>query len=191
MENALRQHDPEFNNSGTANVQMAPGELHQLHIGLERLRAPELIFQPHMIGIREAGLAETIEFLLKKYTPEQQNRLVSNVFLTGGPAAFPGIQERLRKELMQIRPFQSKFQINIAKNTNLDSWYGARDFGLNENLSDYLITRKDYQEYGGEYLKVHSSSNLYFPSPDPLPSQFPLVTEQIIIEDTPVDVEID
>ncbi|XP_014206962.1 actin-related protein 5 [Copidosoma floridanum] len=189
LENVLRQHDPEFENAGNQSVQMAPGEMHQLHIGTEQLRTPEVIFQPYMIGVKQGGLAGTIEHVLKQYTPEEQNRLVSNVFLTGGPAIFPGLADRLHKELLEMRPFKSKFQINIARNPSLDAWYGARDFALNGNLSDYLVTRKDYEEKGGEYFKEHSASNPYFPSPDPLPSQAPLVAEQV--DDTVVDVEVE
>ena len=172
---------------------MIPGETHQLHIGVERLRAPELIFQPSMIGLVEAGIAETIEYILKRYTPEQQNRLVGNIFLTGGSAAFPGLVDRLQRELREIRPFQSKFQVNKAKNTSLDAWYGARDFGLSGNLPEYLVTREEYEEKGGEYLKVHSASNIYNPSPDPLPTlQVPAPIEQLLaVEDTTIDVEME
>ncbi|OXU27942.1 hypothetical protein TSAR_010339 [Trichomalopsis sarcophagae] len=192
LEDVLRHHDPEFEGAGTSNVQMIPGETHQLHVGVERLRAPELIFQPSMIGLVEAGIAETIEYILKKYTPEQQDRMVGNVFLTGGSAAFPGLRERLHRELQEIRPFQSKFQVNIAKNTRLDAWYGARDFGLSGSLPEYLVSRKDYEEKGGEYLKVHSASNIYTPSPDPLPTmQLSMPPEQAVVEDAAVDVEIE
>lgn len=148
-----------------------------------------------MIGIVESGLAETIEFILKRYSPEQQNRLVSNVFLTGGSAAFPGLRERLQRELREIRPFQSEFQVNIAENTSLDAWYGARDFALSGSLPEYLVSRKDYEEMGGEYLKVHSASNVYTPSPDPLPmtmlQQVPVAHQEQMVVEEPIDVEIE
>ena len=38
-------------------------------------RIPELIFQPSMIGIEQAGIAEVIDFVLKKYSREEQARL--------------------------------------------------------------------------------------------------------------------
>lgn len=195
LEDVLRHHDPEFDSAGSS-VPMVPGETHQLHVGVERLRAPELLFQPSMIGSVEAGIAETIEFVLKQYSPEEQMRLVSNVFLTGGPTAFPGLLERLQRELREMRPFGSNFQVNIAKNTSLDSWYGARDFGLNGNLPEFLVSRKEYEEKGGEYFKEHLTSNTYTRSPDPLPMiQTPVTSEQVIVEwkanDTVVDVEIE
>ncbi|XP_066594828.1 actin-related protein 5 [Prorops nasuta] len=191
LEDVLRHHDPDFDGA-SSSVPMIPGETHQLHVGVERLRVPELIFQPAMIGSVEAGIAETIEFVLKLYSLEEQTRIVGNIFLTGGSAAFPGLLERLNRELREIRPFGSKFQISIAKNTSLDAWYGARDFGLNGNLPEFLVDRKEYEEKGGEYLKEHSTSNNYIRSPDPLPMiQIPVTSEQIIVEDAVIDVEVE
>ncbi|KAH0953006.1 hypothetical protein HN011_012536 [Eciton burchellii] len=190
LEDVLRHHDPEFDSAGS-NVPMVPGETHQLHVGVERLRAPELLFQPSMVGSVEAGIAETIEFVLKQYSSEEQMRLVSNVFLTSGSAAFPGLLERLKRELHEMRPFKSNFHVNIAKNTSLDAWYGARDFGLNGNLPEYLVTRKEYEEKGGEYFKEHSTSNTYTRSPDPLPMIQVPVTSEVIVEDAVVDVEME
>ncbi|XP_011299255.1 actin-related protein 5 [Fopius arisanus] len=191
LEDVLRQHDPEFEGAG-ANVPLIPGETHQLHVALERLRSPELIFQPAMIGSVEAGIAETIDFVLKLYPEDVQSRLVNNVFLTGGPAKLPGLHERLKRELREIRPFGTSFRITIAKNPALDAWYGARNFGLGDSFSEYLVTRQEYEEMGGEYFKVHSASNLYTKSPDPLPiMQVPICTEQIIVEDAIVDVEME
>ncbi|XP_051153906.1 actin-related protein 5 [Leptopilina boulardi] len=191
LEDVLRHHDPEFDGAGSS-APMVPGETHQLHVGIERLRSPELLFQPSMIGLVEAGIAETIEFVLKRYSSELQMRLACNIFLTGGPASFPGLLERLKRELKEIRPFGSNFHVNIANNTSLDAWFGARDFGLNGNLDDYLVTRKEYEEKGGEFLKEHTSSNFYNKSPDPLPMlQVAAISEQIVVEDAIVDVEIE
>ncbi|KAH0564365.1 actin-related protein 5 [Cotesia glomerata] len=191
VEEILRQHDPEFDGPGS-NTPVIPGETHQLHVGLERIRATEVLFQPSMIGLVEAGIPETIDFVLKLYSPEVQSLLVCNVFLTGGTAKFPGLLGRLNRELQEIRPFKSDFKISIAKNPSLDSWYGARDFGINDNLPEFLVTRQEYDEKGGEYFKEHSASNIYTKSPDPLPLVQPiLVSEQMVVEDTAVNVEIE
>ena len=38
-------------------------------------RIPELLFQPSMVGVEQAGIAETIQFVLNKYPPDIQNKL--------------------------------------------------------------------------------------------------------------------
>ncbi|KAL8179386.1 UNVERIFIED_CONTAM: Actin- protein 5 [Gekko kuhli] len=151
-------------------------EYHQLFIGTERIRVPEIIFQPSLIGEEQAGLAETMQFVLDRYPKEQQQKLVQNVFLTGGNVMYPGMKARIQKELLEMRPFQSSFQVHLASNPVLDTWYGARDWALEYmNREEGWITRKDYEEKGGEYLKEHSASNIYVPIR--LPKQAPRTAE--------------
>lgn len=62
----------------------------QLHLGVESIRAPEVLFQPSMIGISEAGVLETIDFVLKQFSAEDQLLLTKHIFLTGGCSNFKG-----------------------------------------------------------------------------------------------------
>jgi len=45
-------------------------------------RVPELLFQPSMIGLDQAGIVETLEYVLSKYTTDLQNQLaqVSHIY---------------------------------------------------------------------------------------------------------------
>ncbi|XP_026520855.1 actin-related protein 5 [Notechis scutatus] len=151
-------------------------EYHQLFLGTERIRVPEIVFQPSLIGEEQAGLAETMQFVLDRYSKDQQEKLVQNVFLTGGNVMYPGMKARIQKELLEMRPFQSSFQVHLASNPVLDAWYGARDWALEYmNREEGWIIRKDYEEKGGEYLKEHCASNVYVPIR--LPKQAPRTAE--------------
>lgn len=153
-------------------------EYHQLFLGTERIRVPEILFQPSLIGEEQAGIAETMQYVLDRYPKEQQALLVQNVFLTGGNTMYPGLKARIQKELLEMRPFQSSFQVHLASNPILDAWYGARDWALEYvNHEEGWITRKDYEEKGGEYLKEHCASNVYVPIR--LPKQAPRTTEAL------------
>ncbi|XP_002710815.2 actin-related protein 5 [Oryctolagus cuniculus] len=137
---------------------------HQLFVGTERIRAPEIIFQPSLIGEEQAGVAETLQYILDRYPKDTQEMLVQNVFLTGGNVMYPGMKARIKKELLAMRPFQSSFQVHLALNPVLDAWYGARDWALDHlNDDEAWITRKDYEEKGGEFLREHCASNVYVP----------------------------
>lgn len=138
----------------------------QLHFGVEAIRAPEILFQPSsMIGICEAGLAETIDYVLKQFPTNDQQRLVDNIFVTGGVAKLPGLKERLEKELLEMRPFQSTFAVIIANDPSLDAWSGARKFATAGNVNNFSISKKEYFELGGEYIKENCLSNKYFKTP--------------------------
>ncbi|XP_013922691.1 PREDICTED: actin-related protein 5 [Thamnophis sirtalis] len=151
-------------------------EYHQLFLGTERIRVPEIVFQPSLIGEEQAGIAETMQLVLDRYSKDQQEKLVQNVFLTGGNVMYPGMKERIQKELLEMRPFQSSFQVHLASNPVLDAWHGARDWALEYmNREEGWITRKDYEEKGGEYLKEHCASNVYVPIR--LPKQAPRTAE--------------
>uniref|UniRef100_A0A8C0EXS8 Actin-related protein 5 n=1 Tax=Bubo bubo TaxID=30461 RepID=A0A8C0EXS8_BUBBB len=153
-------------------------EYHQLFLGTERIRAPEIVFQPSLIGEDQAGIAETMQYVLERYSKEQQAILVQNVFLTGGNTMYPGLKARVQKELLEMRPFQSSFQVHLASSPVLDAWYGARDWAVEYmTREEGWITRKDYEEKGGEYLKEHCASNVYVPIR--LPKQAPRTAEAL------------
>ncbi|KAM6977727.1 actin-related protein 5 [Aplochiton taeniatus] len=139
-------------------------EYHQLFVGTERLRCPEILFQPSLIGEDQMGLMETLRLVLARYSSEQQEALVRNVFLTGGNLQYPGMKERVEIELLALRPFQSQFQVNKASRPALDAWYGARDWALEHPPGEEgWISRQDYEEKGGEYLSEHCASNIFIP----------------------------
>lgn len=119
-----------------------------------------------MIGVCEAGLAETIDYVLKLFSAEDQQRLVDNIFITGGVAKLSGLKERLEKELLEMRPFQSTFSVKIANDPSLDAWSGAKKFAsTGNNVNNFSISRDEYFELGGEYLKENYLSNKYFKTP--------------------------
>lgn len=77
------------------------------------------------------------------------------------------MKERLQREFMEIRPFQSVFKIVQSPNTRTDAWHGARNFANSPKFKSSVTTRAEYQEYGSEYFKEHYASNRYFPTPSP------------------------
>nr|XP_006818942.1 PREDICTED: actin-related protein 5-like [Saccoglossus kowalevskii] len=167
VEQLLAEYDPEFQKEMLAQQQVGMTfdltEYYQLHLGVERIRVPELLFQPSMIGVEQAGIAETLEYVLSRYPMDVQNNLVQNIFMTGGNTMYPNMKTRLDKELLAMRPFQSAFKIHTANNPLLDSWYGARKWTLSQNVC--YITKAEYEEKGGEYLKEHITSNTFVPTP--------------------------
>lgn len=62
------------------------------------------------IGQMSLRKAEAV-LVLHRYSKEQQAILVQNVFLTGGNTMYPGLKARIQKELLEMRPFQSSFQV--------------------------------------------------------------------------------
>lgn len=77
-----------------------------------------------------------------------------------------GLKQRLERELLEMRPFETSHKVTMAKTASLDAWYGAREFANSSaQLKKCVITRAEYEEKGGEYLKEFHSSNQYFATP--------------------------
>lgn len=69
---------------------------------------------------------------------------------------------------MEMRPFQSPHKIFTSSNASLDAWYGGKDIANRGDFEDYLTTKSDYIEKGGEYLREHPCSNKYHQTPAPI-----------------------
>ena len=155
-----------LDNGGSEIARDSP-EWYQLHLATEQIRISEILFQPSIIGHEQAGISETIEFILKKFSSCIQEKLVSNVFVTGSLACLPGIKERLEIDLKEMRPFKSSFSVNIAKYPSADAWNGAKKFANNFPSSSLAyVNLQQYEEMGSEYLSQHLCSNMYTPTPE-------------------------
>jgi len=168
-EMVLKEHDPKHmlgQDGEGLEISHDTPEWYQLHHATEQIKVPEILFQPSIIGHQQAGISETLDFVLGKFPAETQQKLVENVFVTGSLARFPGFKARLETDLLSCRPFKSKLGVRIARNPSSDAWNGARKFARNFGQSDeYFVTRQDYLEKGAEYLKEHPFSNSYTKTP--------------------------
>ncbi|KAJ2783211.1 Nuclear actin-protein involved in chromatin remodeling [Coemansia javaensis] len=139
---------------------------YQLHLNVERIRVPEIVFRPSLVGLDQAGLVETIDGVLRR--AGGQASLVSNVFVTGGGfARVPGILERLERDIRTIVPAGTPISIRRAADPLRDAWRGAALWSVREPeaFGASRITRQDYLELGGEYLREHAASNRYCATP--------------------------
>lgn len=130
------------------------------------MRCAEVLFQPSIIGCGQGGITDTIEFILKKYNKEIANDLAGNVFLTGGPTKLPGFEQRVYRELREMRPLETNISVKLSDSPLLDSWFGAKEFANKEDFPKYLLTPEMYAEMGGDYFVEHSYSNNYCPLPE-------------------------
>ncbi|KAI7906081.1 actin-like protein arp5 [Cokeromyces recurvatus] len=180
-ESLLLQYDPEFlpehsyeNMSSPTNTLMHllahgvyppydptdMGQSYQLHVNIERVRVPEVIFQPSIIGLDQAGLVETVYDIVKTFQGNERENVMKNIFLTGGFSQLPGLTHRLHTSLQSIYPVETKIKIKRAKDPVLDAWKGAAMFARDESNKDYFITKQEYEEYGSDYIKEHGLGNV-------------------------------
>ena len=138
-------------------------ENNQFHLNVERIRVPEVIFQPAIAGIDQAGIVEIAgDIITQRLANEpRRNDMLKDIFLTGGYTCFEGFEERLRHELRAVLPAESTVGVRKAKNPVLDAWKGAAQWASQTQSRNSFVTREEYQEKGGEYIKEHNLGNAF------------------------------
>ncbi|KAK6929361.1 Actin family [Dillenia turbinata] len=127
----------------------------QIVLGVERFRCPEILFQPNLIGINQAGLDEMVGVSLRRLPSKVEGleeRLTSNVFLTGGSSLYPGMSERLEAGIRMIRPCGSPIKIVKAYDPVFDAWRAAAAYAASLQFPQQTFTRMDYYEKGEDWL---------------------------------------
>lgn len=125
---------------------------YQIHLNIERIRVPEVLFQPSIMGIDSAGIVEILNDVFQRHE-DTQFMLANDIFLTGGNIQYPGLIERLESEIRAIRPIDSSFRIRVAKNPELNAWNGASKYARDYyNYKDTWWTKEMYEEEGFEHL---------------------------------------
>lgn len=134
---------------------------HQLHLNVERIRVPEILFGPAMTGCDQAGVVEIAsDILVNRLDTIAREKVWQDVFLTGGYAMFDSLDERIHRDLRAVLPAGAKLNIRKARNPLTDAWSGAAKWGRDLQHRQFFITRAEYDEMGGDYIKEHHLGNL-------------------------------
>ncbi|OCL06116.1 chromatin remodeling complex subunit [Glonium stellatum] len=183
IEAQLLKHDPNFTEQSTREAQSdwtksmihaflhgpwpfdseSQREMHQIHLNVERIRVPEVVFQPSIAGLDQAGIVEIAAGILTERLADSplRNEVLKDIFLTGGNTLFQGFEERLRKELRAVLPAESTLRVRKAKDSILDAWRGAAKWSSQADSKHAFVTRAEFLEKGGDYLKEHNLGNAY------------------------------
>merc|ERR1711862_113292 len=108
-------------------------------VGNERFRCPDVLFQPSMIGKEASGHDTTFQSIMKCDVDIRKD-LYGNVVLSGGTTMFPGIGERMTKELTALAPSTMKIKVVAPPERKYSVWIWFHPF-----LVEYLPADVDFQ----------------------------------------------
>jgi actin-related protein 5 len=141
-------------------------EAHQIHLNVERIRVPEVIFQPSIAGLDQAGIVEiAADILTHRLSGNNipglqvsQDDFLRDNFLTGGNTLFQGVDDRLRDELRAVLPAGKELVIRRAGDGVLDAWKGAAGWARSSKGRNAAVSIEEYHEKGVDYMKVRICS---------------------------------
>ena len=117
-------------------------------VGSERFRCPEVLFQPSFIGKEASGIHDTSFQSIMKCDVDIRKDLYANVVLSGGTTMFPGIGERMTKELSALAPSTMKVKIVAPPERKYSVWIGGSILSSLSTFQQMWISKGEYDESG-------------------------------------------
>ncbi|KAK8822855.1 hypothetical protein WA556_001746, partial [Blastocystis sp. ATCC 50177/Nand II] len=114
----------------------------------ERFMVPEALFHPSDIGIRQAGIAESVELCLQLFPPSVQQMLVRNIVLSGGNTCLPHFKERFESEIVPVIRDGMEHRIIQLADPIGDTWRGGAAQARNPEFLQRFVTKEMYEENG-------------------------------------------
>jgi actin-related protein len=144
----------ETNQGGSleAKYKMPDGE--EINLEYERFRCPEALFRPGLIGKEIPGIHEQCYNAIIKSDMEIRKDMYSNIVLAGGNTLFPGMPERLTKEVQKLTPSatSNKVKIIAMPERKYATWIGGSILTSLSNFQCMWITKGEYDEIGKEIV---------------------------------------
>lgn len=186
LEQDLLQYDPDFDYEQTQEAQTdwsksllhaftrgprpfdpaSQAELSQIHLNVERIRVPEVVFRPSIAGLDQAGIVEIAGDVLNQRLAGLSSRddFLRDIFLTGGNTLFRNFEQRVADGLRALLPAEAPLVVRSAADACADAWKGAAGWVGTPAWRVASISRAEYQEKGADYIKVRRWSMIAAPA---------------------------
>ena len=117
-------------------------------VGNERFRCAETLFQPSFIGIESPGIHEATYNSIMKCDLDIRKDLYANTVLSGGSTMFPGIADRMQKDLSGLAPTTMKIKIIAPPERKYSVWIAASILASLSTFQQMWISKQEYDESG-------------------------------------------
>jgi actin beta/gamma 1 len=119
-----------------------------INIGNERFRAPEILFDPSIMGKEWDGIHKTCYKTIMKCDVDIRRELYGNVVLSGGTTMYKGIEDRINKEIVNLAPASMKVKIVSPPERKYSVWIGGSILASLSSFQNMWINKSEYEEEG-------------------------------------------
>uniref|UniRef100_A0A6T5TF49 Actin n=6 Tax=Triparma TaxID=722752 RepID=A0A6T5TF49_9STRA len=121
-------------------------------VGNERFRCPEVLFQPSFIGREASGIHDCTFQTIMKCDVDIRKDLYANIVLSGGTTMYPGIGERMTKELNALAPSTMKIKVVAPPERKYSVWIGGSILASLSTFQQMWISKAEYDESGPQIV---------------------------------------
>uniref|UniRef100_A0A6I8NU28 Actin alpha cardiac muscle 1 n=1 Tax=Ornithorhynchus anatinus TaxID=9258 RepID=A0A6I8NU28_ORNAN len=113
---------------------------------------PSIVGRPrHQVredGMESAGIHETTYNSIMKCDIDIRKDLYANNVLSGGTTMYPGIADRMQKEITALAPSTMKIKIIAPPERKYSVWIGGSILASLSTFQQMWITKQEYDEAG-------------------------------------------
>lgn len=124
----------------------------QILIGSERFRAPEVIFNPSILGLEYLGLSELLVTSITRADMDLRKTLYSHIVLSGGTTLFHGFGDRLLNEVRKFAPKDITIRISAPPERKYSTFIGGSILASLATFKKIWISKQEFDEYGSTIL---------------------------------------
>jgi centractin len=137
---------------GCFSYELPDGSL--VGVGPEAFRAPEILFQPELVGSEQRGVHDLLVKSVMRCDMDMRRVLFSQVVLAGGSTLFPGFGDRLLNEVRRhaLSPKDMKIRIAAPPERLFSTWIGGSILASLSTFKNMWISKSDYLEQGARLL---------------------------------------
>jgi len=124
----------------------------KIDVGMERFRAPEVLFNPELMGSEYDGLSQSLIYSVRRCDVDLRANLYSNIVLSGGSTLFPGFGERLLSEVKKLAPPDVKIKILAPSGRQLAPWLGGSILASLGSFANICVSHDEWKNDGPNIL---------------------------------------
>ena len=118
----------------------------KLKIGPERFRAPEILFDPELIGLEWPGLHQIVVDAINRTDMDLRKSLFGNIVLSGGSTLTKGFGDRLLHEVQRLAVKDMRIKIFAPPERLYSTWIGGSILAGLSTFRKMYVTIDDWHE---------------------------------------------
>lgn len=123
-----------------------------IKLGNERFRTGEVLFQPSLIGKEADGVHDLTYNAIMACDVDIRKDLFGNIVLSGGSSMFPGISDRMQRELGLQAPPSIKIRVVAPPERKYSVWIGGSILSSLSSFQQMWISKDEYDESGPDII---------------------------------------
>lgn len=148
-------HDPKKEEKEWVSAKLDPTKMmteytlpdgHKIKLGAERFRAPEILFDPEIIGLEYPGVHQMVINAIGKTDLDLRKALYSNIVLSGGSTLTKGFGDRLLTEVQKLAVRDMRIKIFAPPERKYSTWIGGSILAGLSTFRKMWVSMDDWHE---------------------------------------------